>query len=87
MIRSRPTSTSPSVNESTKCFVDYLNFFEYVSSLRKAGQLTQDEILMLFDYYLRLIRKHDSVWTFVCEHSFENLAKLVEELPPRVKKG
>ncbi len=67
--------------------VDYLNFFEYISSLWKTGQLTQTEIFMLFDYYLRLIRKHDFVWNFVREHGFENLAELVESLPPRATKG
>ena len=55
--------------------------------LRKASQLTQDEVLMLFDDYLRLVRKHEFVWSFVCESSFENLVALVEDLPPPVKKG
>src|SRR5215213_10150888 len=40
-------------NDDVELFVDYLNFFEFVGSLRELGQLSTDEIDRLFDYYLK----------------------------------
>jgi len=57
--------------------VDYLNFFEFIAGLWKMGQLTLDEIKMLFDYYLGLIRTHPPVMEFVESQGFENLQRLL----------
>ena len=59
-------------------FVNYLNFFEYVASLWQLEQLSDREILMLFDYYLKLLRRIDFVWEFIRQNGFENLEKLLE---------
>ena len=68
-------------DELCECFVDYLNFFEYIASLWKLGQLSQPEILMLFEYYLRLLKDRDFVWKFIREQGFENLEMLLNGLP------
>lgn len=64
-------------------FVDYLNFFEFVASLRRLGQIKSEEIAMLFEYYLRLLRKHDFVRRFVRDNGFEELDQLLEECVDR----
>jgi hypothetical protein len=74
-------------DELCECFVDYLNFFEYISSLWKTRQLTHNEIFMLFQYYLYLIRKHQFIWDYVRHEGFENLAELIERHPPRAMRG
>lgn len=60
-------------------FVDYLNFFEFVASLRRLGQLKSKEISMLFDYYLRSLRKHHFVRSYVRKHGFEGLEALLKD--------
>jgi hypothetical protein len=59
-------------------FVNYLNFFEHIASLWNLGQLSLDEILMLFKYYLELLGKIDFVWKFIKENGFENLRLLLK---------
>lgn len=58
-------------------FVDYLNFFEFVASLRRLGQLKTTEISMLFDYYLRLLCRHEFVRDYIRRHGFEGLDTLL----------
>jgi hypothetical protein len=60
-------------------FVNYLNFFEHVASLWRLNQLSQTEMLMLFEYYLRLLRKIDFVWTFIQNNGFESLTLLLQQ--------
>lgn len=59
--------------------VDYLNFFEFIASLWKIGQLETDEILMLFDYYIRCLSHNKVVRDYVRLHGFEGLNQLIEE--------
>ncbi|MDP9201922.1 MAG: hypothetical protein M3P26_08365, partial [Gemmatimonadota bacterium] len=42
-------------------FYRYLNFFELLASLRKLRQISDDEIVGLFDYDLRMIATHQFV--------------------------
>jgi hypothetical protein len=60
-------------------FVDFLNFFEFVASLHKIGQIRRSEITMLFDYYLRPLSAHAFVRTYVKENGFEQLDVLLSE--------
>jgi hypothetical protein len=60
-------------------FVNYLNFFEHVASLWRLKQLSQTEMLMLFEYYLRLLRKIDFVWAFIQHNGFESLTMLLRQ--------
>jgi len=68
-------------DELCESFVDYLNFFEFIASLWRLGQLEKQEVLMLFRYYFELLRKRDFAWQFICERDFENLKALVDEIP------
>jgi hypothetical protein len=83
LLRSAITESSDAT-ESTKLsekFVDYLNFFEFIASLPKFVQLEDWEISVLFDYYLRLLKKHEFVTHFIRTEGFENLAALLERWP------
>jgi hypothetical protein len=75
----RDDIAADAASELAEEFVDYLNFFEFVASLRKLRQLKLHEITMLFDYYLRLLSKHDFVRTYIRKNGFEQLELLFEE--------
>lgn len=57
--------------------VDYLNFFEYIASLHTMGQISQEEIERMFDYYLRLISDRPVVRAYVKNWGFEDLESLL----------
>ena len=60
--------------------VDYLNFFEFIASLWKLKQLKKNEVLMLFDYYLKNINRLDFLKLYISNYGFENLAALLKEV-------
>lgn len=68
-------------DELCELFVDYLNFFEYIANLWELKQLFREEILKLFDYYLRLLQQHDFIVRFIRDNGFESLEKLLKSLP------
>jgi len=72
--------------ELVEAFVDYLNFFEFVASLRKLHQLKANEIAMLFEYYLQPLCKHTFARSFVRKHGFEQLEALLTECVDRKAK-
>ncbi len=53
--------------------VDYLNFFEFIASLHKLGQIRKEEVLMLFRYYLKLIENQVDIRTYIAENGFKRL--------------
>ncbi|MBI5308715.1 MAG: hypothetical protein HZB37_10395 [Planctomycetes bacterium] len=60
--------------------VDYLNFFEFVATLRQLRQLSIREIRMMFDYYLRQLGDYDFILTYLKDQGFEGLTALVREV-------
>ena len=58
----------------------YLNFFEFLAGLRQLGQISKREILILFDYDLRMVRRHDFVLAVLQPQGFEQLNELVGSL-------
>ena len=55
----------------------YLNFFEFLAGLRGLGQISDDEIIGLFDYDLRLLRQHELIMNALRPQGFERLADLL----------
>jgi gamma-glutamylcyclotransferase (GGCT)/AIG2-like uncharacterized protein YtfP len=55
------------------------NFFEFVGSLKKLGQLSSDDVRALIDYYLRNLANHDWIRNFVKESGFESLDALLND--------
>ena len=60
--------------------MDYLNFFEFVASLWKLGQLRKGEVEMMFEYYLRDLAKKPEVMRFIEKEGFERLQELIAEI-------
>ncbi|MGH7718544.1 MAG: hypothetical protein ACREON_06845 [Gemmatimonadaceae bacterium] len=64
----------------------YLNFFELLASLRQLGQISDEEIVGLFDYDLRLLKHHPFILETLVPQGFERLSELLRTarlLPPR----
>lgn len=74
MIRETLDGTAPNAPEVLKLveeqdarFTDYLNFFEFMAYLKACGQLSQTDVAALFDYYLRVLSKHESVRKYILD--------------------
>lgn len=74
MIRETLDCSAPNAVEVRKLvedqdarFTDYLNFFEFVAYLRACGQLSSKDVAALFDYYLRVLNKHEDVRKYVLD--------------------
>lgn len=61
-------------------FVDYLNFFEMIGALEKLKQLNFNEIKIVFDYYLKLIKRHDWIIPFLKCEGFELTFSLIDRV-------
>jgi len=57
--------------------VDYLNFFEFIATLWKTGQLETEEILMMFDYYIRCLNHNSVIRDYIRLHGFEGLNEMI----------
>lgn len=77
--RLRQAALDGTYDELVEELVDYLNFFEFVASLERLGQLKQREISVLFQYYLSLLRKHDFVRDYIRTQGFEDLQRLLDK--------
>ena len=57
-------------------FTDYLNFFELVTFLTESKQLSQSDVLKLFQYYLHCLKRHKTVMKYVNDKDkgFEQLS-------------
>lgn len=70
-------------DELVESLVDYLNFFEFIASLWKLGQLPIKEIAMVFEYYILRIGDYDFLNKFLVDESFDNLPELINALKKR----
>lgn len=72
-------------DESCESLVDYLNFFEFLATLRKLDSISQQELLMLFEEYLRMLSvdRNPIVWEFIKSEGYEKLKELILTMPPR----
>lgn len=52
-------------------FVNFLNFFELMGTLEQLGQLKYNEIRLMFDYYLQLLKSMDNVESFLKHEGFK----------------
>ena len=59
-------------------FYRYLNFFELLASLRKLKQISDDEMIALFQYDLDMISQQEFIVNAVNCQGFERLALLIE---------
>ena len=82
--RSGETITFSRVERDTlDKFTDFLNFFEFVGLLRNSGQLTDEDIGSLFDYYIARIVEIDrdnQIRLYLNAFKFQNLSHLLNRV-------
>ena len=65
------SADAPAVEELVRSedsdLTDYLNFFEFMAYLKDRRQLSKKDVAALFDYYLRLLSKHQDVRRYVLD--------------------
>jgi len=69
------------VRDEPPAFTDYLNFFEFLGYLHESGQIELEEIRGMFDYYLKNLREHPAVLSYI-----NNPAKGFEKLRALLKR-
>ncbi len=70
------------VNSEDSAFTDYLNFFETVAFLVTRKQVSKNDVLELFHYYLRCLKRHRSVMNYLNnrEKGFERLSDFLNKV-------
>ena len=63
-----------------EAFVDYLNFFEFIAIQMKYKNIRRDEVLDMFDYYIRRLGDHTFIVDYIKTYGFENLEDLLVSL-------
>ena len=63
------------VSQEESEFTDYLNFFELVAFLAYTHQLSRDDVLRLFQYYMSCLKRHSVVMKYINDRTkgFEQL--------------
>jgi len=70
------------VEKQAAAFTDYLNFFELVAVLEDNKQLSRDDVLDFFDYYLQCLKRHGPVMEYINTpaNGFQHLRNLLGTL-------
>ena len=58
----------------------YLNFFELLAGLRQLGRISDKEIVRLFYYDLKLIKRHTFVMKALGPEGFDGLEQLLQDV-------
>lgn len=66
-----------------EAFVDYLNFFEFIAVQIKYGNLRDDEVFDMFEYYINGLNEHAFVLKYLSDYGYENLTTLVADAAKR----
>lgn len=74
LINSIEVDTEPELQEK---LVDYLNFFEFISTLNVEKQLTLRQINLVFGYYINSINQSEEIVAFIQKSGFQNLPDLI----------
>lgn len=74
--------TGTTVSKEEEKIADYLNFFEFIATLKTDNQLTRKDVLNLFEYYLRKIKASEKCmgWVNNKAYGFEKLRNLLGEI-------
>ena len=65
--------------ENEEELVDYLNFFEFISTLVVNGHLRKSEVNQMFGYFLKAINRNGFLKNYLVKYDFENLNELLKE--------
>lgn len=65
--------------ENEEKFVDFLNFFEFISSLQMNDHIKANEVKDLFGYYFQKLKESSFIHFYITFYGFENLSKVLNE--------
>ena len=65
--------------ENEEQLVDFLNFFEFISSLQIKGHIKKNEVKDLFGYYLQKLKQNRYINFYIKTYDFENLLKVLDD--------
>lgn len=70
------------VSKEEEKIADYLNFFEFIATLKADNQLKRRDVLNLFEYYLRKIKASEGCMDWINNeaYGFEKLRNLLSEI-------
>jgi len=66
-------------DELAEAFVDFLNYFEFIGSLKHLGELREEEVDLLVGYYVSVLDKHDFVRSYISSYGFQRTASLLSQ--------
>jgi hypothetical protein len=77
------TQIDTMVANEDPAFTDYLNFFEFLGYLWESKQISKEELLGLFDYYLGDLKKNKKIVDYIetPKKGFEKLQQLLKLVP------
>lgn len=61
-------------------FADFLNFYEFIGSLEKLGQLNYEEITLMFEYYLKLMGHYNWILIYLKHDGFDLTLGLIKRI-------
>jgi hypothetical protein len=65
--------------ENEEQLVDFLNFFDFISSLQIKGHIKKDEVKDLFGYYLQKLKENKFIAFYIKTYGFENLSTVLDD--------
>lgn len=70
------------LTEEDEKFADYLNFFEFIATLKDDWRLKKKDVLNMFDYYLKKLKESPKCmeWINNKEYGFEKLRNLLNKV-------
>jgi hypothetical protein len=75
-----PQELRPQERDQLDQFTDYLNFFEWIGYLEKEGQVSFENVDVMFKYYLvRLLQvdANQQLRKYISDHGYEELNRLL----------
>ncbi len=61
-------------------FADYLNFFEFLAIQHSYGNVKRQEIMDMFEYYLRRLKEQDYIVAYLDTYGFEHLSAFLRRM-------
>ena len=72
-----PTDEKEKFEKREESFVNYLNFFEFISMLIRQKHINFSESDDMFGYYLKKMNSSQSVKNYIIKYGFENLENIL----------
>lgn len=68
------------ISDDEEKLTDFLNFFEFIATLENQRQISQTDVVNLFEYYLKKIKHSTVCMQWISKYGFEKLANLLNKI-------